>query len=97
MPGLGPGELPGAQPQGHNESMKSLPLRLRDLVIALLAGVAFFYLLLPLLNRTFPILEKTSRHLEQHGIDPTRYYYTDVSQVAAGEEYLRTALHQQEK
>ena len=77
--------------------MRSLPLRLRDLVIALLAGAAFFYLFLPLLNRTFPILEKTSRHLEKHDIDPTRYYYTDVSQVAEGEAYLHTALHQQEK
>ena len=72
--------------------MKSLPLRLRDFVVSLLAGVVFFYVLLPFINNSFTILRKTSAHLENHGIDPSRYYYTDVDQVAEGENYLRSAL-----
>ena len=33
-----------------------------------------------------------SVYLDNNGIDPTRYYYTDVEQVKEGEEYLRFAL-----
>jgi hypothetical protein len=30
--------------------------------------------------------------LEDSGIDPSRYYYTDVQQVEQGEQYLETVL-----
>jgi hypothetical protein len=35
-----------------------------------------------------------SVYLDNNGIDPTRYYYTDVAQVKEGEEYLRFALEE---
>jgi hypothetical protein len=31
-------------------------------------------------------------YLDNNGIDPTRYYYTDVEQVQEGEDYLRSVL-----
>ena len=33
-----------------------------------------------------------SVYLDKNGIDPSRYYYTDVEQVQEGEDYLRTVL-----
>jgi hypothetical protein len=39
-----------------------------------------------------PILHRMSQHLTENGIDPTRYYYTDVEQVKESENYLRQAL-----
>jgi hypothetical protein len=72
--------------------MKSLPRRLFDFSLALVAGLAFFYLFLPFVTDSFAVLGKTAAHLERHDIDPTRYYYTDVSQVREGEEHLRRVL-----
>jgi hypothetical protein len=34
-----------------------------------------------------------SQYLDENGIDPTRYYYTDVAQVKEAEEYLDSVLH----
>jgi hypothetical protein len=31
--------------------------------------------------------------LDTSGIDPTRYYYTDVEQVWEAERYIESALH----
>lgn len=72
--------------------MKSLPLRLRDLCVALVVGVGFFQIFLPFLTRSVPILQETAIVLEKYDIDPSRYYYTDVPQVAEGEAHLRSAL-----
>ncbi len=35
-----------------------------------------------------------SQYLENNGIDPTRYYYTDVVQVKEAENYLDIVLDQ---
>jgi hypothetical protein len=72
--------------------MKSLPLRLRNFFLTLACGLFFFYVLLPFVNDTIPVLRQTSSLLEEHDIDPSRYYYTDVEQVAEGEAYLRSVL-----
>lgn len=72
--------------------MKSLPLRLRDLCVALVVVAGFFQIFLPLLTDAVPILQETAVLLEEYDIDPSRYYYTDVRQVAEGEAYLRSAL-----
>lgn len=63
---------------------------------ATVAGTLFFFcLVLPALNRSVPILGKMASDLAENGIDPTRYYYTDVEQVKEGERYLSRALGEQ--
>jgi hypothetical protein len=71
---------------------KSLPVRLRNFVLALGGTLAFVYLFLPLLTSSFEVLNRMSVYLDANGIDPTRYYYTDVEQVREGEDYLRSVL-----
>ena len=71
---------------------KSLSERLRNFALATGAALAFVYVFLPLLTSSCGILHRMSVYLDHNGIDPTRYYYTDVEQVKEGEEYLRFAL-----
>jgi hypothetical protein len=71
---------------------KSLPERLKNFALATGATLAFVYVFLPLLTNSCGILHRMSVYLDNNGIDPTRYYYTDVEQVKEGEEYLRFAL-----
>jgi hypothetical protein len=70
----------------------SLPVRLKKFFLALGTALAFVYLFLPLLTNSCGILHRMSVYLDNNGIDPTRYYYTDVEQVQEGEDYLRRAL-----
>jgi hypothetical protein len=61
-----------------------------------LAGILFFFgLALPLLTRSVPILHHMAENLAENGIDPSRYYYTDVEQVQEGERYLSRVLGEQ--
>jgi hypothetical protein len=71
---------------------KSLSVRLKNFVLATGTALAFVYLFLPLLTNSCGILHRMSVYLDNNGIDPTRYYYTDVEQVQEGEEYLRSVL-----
>ena len=71
---------------------KSLAVRLKNFVLATGTALAFVYLFLPLLTNSCGILHRMSVYLDNNGIDPTRYYYTDVDQVQEGEEYLRSVL-----
>jgi hypothetical protein len=73
---------------------EKLPLcvRLRNFALATGATLAFVYVFLPLLTNSCGILHRMSVYLDNNGIDPTRYYYTDVEQVQEGEDYLRMAL-----
>jgi hypothetical protein len=71
---------------------KSLPVRLKNFVLVLGTALAFVYIFLPFLTNSCGILHRMSVYLDQNGIDPTRYYYTDVEQVKEGETYLRFAL-----
>ena len=71
---------------------KSLPVRLKNFVLATGTALAFVYIFLPLLTNSCGILHRMSVYLDSNGIDPTRYYYTDVEQVQEGEEYLRSVL-----
>ena len=70
----------------------SLSKRLKSFALTL--GAAFFivYAVLPALTERVGILKQMSQALEASGIDPSRYYYTDVEQVAESEAYLHTAL-----
>lgn len=74
------------------ESNISLPQRLRNLAILLGGALVFVYVFLPLLTRSFDTLSSMSDFLDKSGIDPTRYYYTDVEQVKEAELYLESVL-----
>ena len=74
---------------------KSLFHRLRNFTV-ILGGVLFFvYVFLPFLTDSFAILSSMSAYLDENGIDPTRYYYTDVEQVIEAEQYLDSVLNTQ--
>lgn len=62
-------------------------------VISLGACFLFIYVFLPYLTKSVDILDSMSTYLDSNGIDPTRYYYTDVVQVKESENYLRDVLH----
>ena len=71
---------------------KSLPSRIKKFIITLAVVLTFVYGLLPLLTGSVNILNHMSLSLEENGIDPSRYYYTDVEQVIESEQYLQTVL-----
>ena len=74
------------------EFNSSLPHRLGKLAVMLGAALVFVYVFLPLLTRSFDTLSSMSEYLDENGIDPTRYYYTDVEQVKEAELYLESVL-----
>ena len=76
----------------QEDSHNSLVQRLRNLVIFLGGALVFVYVFLPLLTRSFDTLSSMSEYLDENGIDPTRYYYTDVEQVKEAELYLESVL-----
>ncbi len=59
------------------------------------ACLVFVYVFLPFLTESVGILNKMSQYLDNNGIDPTRYYYTDVEQVKEAENYLHSVLNGQ--
>lgn len=71
---------------------RSLPLRLRNFVVILSGALIFVYVLLPLLTNSVGVLSSMASYLDENGIDPSRYYYTDVEQVFESVHYLNTAL-----
>ncbi|HMM38349.1 MAG TPA: hypothetical protein PKB11_06280 [Desulfovibrio sp.] len=71
---------------------QSWPLRLRNFTLALGSMLIFTYLLLPLVTRSCGILNRMSIYLDANGIDPSRYYYTDVEQVIESERFITNAL-----
>lgn len=72
---------------------KSLPHRLRHFFLTLGALLLFVYGFLPILTHSFEVLNRMSQYLDENGIDPTRYYYTDVEQVKEAEQYLEAVLN----
>ena len=71
---------------------KSLFDRIIKFILALTLVLTFVYGLLPLLTGSFDVLHRMSQSLDENGIDPSRYYYTDVEQVIESEQYLRIVL-----
>lgn len=61
--------------------------------VTLGGALLFVYAFLPLLTNSFDILNSMSLYLDENGIDPTRYFYTDVEQVREAELYLDSALN----
>ena len=54
--------------------------------------IVFVYVFLPFMTESVGVLNRMSQYLDNNGIDPTRYYYTDVEQVKEAEHYLQTVL-----
>lgn len=71
---------------------KNLTTRVARFLLALTVAFSFVYVVLPCLTRQVPILQRMSENLEATGIDPSRYYFTDVEQVKEAEIYLRSVL-----
>jgi hypothetical protein len=69
---------------------KSLLQRLGMFTIGLGLILSFIFVLLPFLTSSCAMLRGMSESLAENGIDPSRYYYTDVEQVKEAENYLRT-------
>lgn len=69
-----------------------LPQRLRNLVVSLAAALLFVFVFLPYLTSSFGPLRRMSAYLDENGIDPSRYFYTDVEQVVEAEQYLESVL-----
>ncbi|MBU1566166.1 MAG: hypothetical protein KJ630_11120 [Proteobacteria bacterium] len=74
-------------------TLKSLPLRMFRFGLSLGLMLTFVYVLLPALTGSCSILQRMSLSLDETGIDPSRYYYTDVEQVKESEIYLQTVLY----
>lgn len=71
---------------------KSLSDRISRFVIVFGLTLILIYGLLPWLTGSFDILNRMSLALDENGINPSRYYYTDVEQVIESEQYLRIVL-----
>lgn len=71
---------------------KNLLNRTFKFVLVLGVMLTLIYGLLPWMTVSFDMLNRMALSLEETGIDPTRYYYTDVPQVLESEQYLRTVL-----
>lgn len=76
-------------------TQKSLSLRLRNFTLTFGLLLLFIYGALPLLTRSFAPLQRMSESLEGNGIDPTRWYFTDVEQVKDAERHLNMVLRDQ--
>ena len=74
------------------EKVTSILKRVGKFVASLSVCLVFIYVFLPYLTSSVGVLNRMSQYLESNGIDPTRYYYTDVAQVKESENYLDTVL-----
>ena len=68
---------------------KSLATRIRHFILALGTVLALVYVGLPLLTNSVDILQRMSVQLDKNGIDPSRYYYTDIEQVNESVQHIR--------
>jgi len=86
--------LPGFLKGVDTMAKKNLPRRITAFVLVLGVSLVSIYGLLPWLTDSITPLASMSRSLHESGIDPSRYYYTDVEQVKESEQYLRSVLDQ---
>lgn len=70
----------------------TMPQKWAKLLLFLTVCLFFVYVFLPYMTRSVDVLDKMSQYLDDNGIDPSRYYYTDVEQVKEAENYLSTVL-----
>lgn len=80
--------------QASRDTSVTLPFhkRLIRFLVAFGLTLTFVYGVLPAVTKSVPILSRMHSYLNQNGIDPSRYYYTDVEQVAEGERYIANAI-----
>lgn len=74
------------------QKVASISHKYTKFVLSLGACLFFVYVFLPYMTESVGVLNRMSQYLDNNGIDPTRYYYTDVEQVKEAENYLSTVL-----
>ena len=74
------------------EKAAGITSRYTKFVLSLGTCLFFVYVFLPYVTESVGVLNSMSQYLDNNGIDPTRYYYTDVEQVKEAENYLSTVL-----
>ncbi len=72
---------------------KNLMGRIMKFIAVFGCAIVFVYVFLPWVTRSFEPLDHMAKSLEESGIDPSSYYYTDVEQVIESEQYLETVLN----
>jgi hypothetical protein len=70
----------------------SLAIRIRKLVIGIVALLLFSNVFLPALTRSCDKLEYMANALEEQNIDPSRYYYTDIEAVGDANHEVSNTL-----
>ncbi len=92
------GGFPPAQPNTMEPAVNETPARrVWKFLVMLGLAMLFIYGFLPVLTDSVGVLDEMSQYLDENGIDPTRYYYTDVEQVKEAELYLESALQTDER
>ncbi len=71
---------------------QTLGLRVRNLLLGICAVLLLMYVLLPLLTRSIPVLSHMAAHVEESGINPGYYYYTDVEAVSEAEKHMQEVM-----
>ena len=74
------------------EKVATISRKSAKLLASLGTCLIFVYVFLPFMTKSFGVLNRMSQYLDNNGIDPTRYYYTDVEQVKEAENHLQTVL-----
>ncbi len=70
----------------------SFSIRVRRLLLGLVAMVVFSNVLLPALTRSCDKLEYMATVLDERDIDPSRYYYTDIEAVSEANQNISDTL-----
>ncbi len=84
--------LPAPKKGDKSVTEKTFMIRIRKFFIVFGLTLMVVYGLLPLLTGSIGILDRMASSLDENGINPSSYYYTDVEQVIESEHYLRRAL-----
>lgn len=71
---------------------KKLFERVGSFILVFGLTLFFIYGVLPWVTGSFDILNHMAQSIDETGINPSSYYYTDVEQVIESEQYLRTVL-----
>lgn len=69
--------------------------RITRFIVVISLTLTIIYGILPWLTNSFDVLNHMSQSLDESGINPTSYFYTDVEQVFESEQYLQIVLDRQ--
>lgn len=86
--------IPIHSPQkAHAETYQQpLSVRLRRFFIGLLLLLGSVYVILPAITKSVSVLHTMSIYLQHNGIDPSRYFYTDIEAVTDAENHMEEVM-----